>query len=641
MKKLLIIILALFLGMFFFYCNDTTSINNGNENASGNSSLKFNIIVPTVLSAYDVKVSINVNYNYPNPDPRDVVKYECNNRTESSQFIETIVPQLSVGTVRITCKIYYFQGSTNSTCDSNMTGWTLYCVATKSNVSVVANQLTRVPMDFICSENPAEFGDIEVMVDDVYMVKWIPGSTYVLPSTSTVLSSGQIVTGVLIEAYQGSSTTSTRIEIDAPNPPIYSSTPDGTFDIRVLVPQSLFTATSSPTIWLHAKKASPCLEKWEPVVLYQYHNEVTIILNQCSTASCTMSAIGWIGGGSNGWKTTNGATSNSDLKSFDAPCSVSLDSIGNIYIADYYNNRISKWDDNGNAIGWIGGGSNGWKTTNDAAGGSDYRSFNKPTHAFVDTSDNIYVADQFNSRISKWDSSGNAVGWIGGGSNGWKTISTTSSGYNELSSFNLPVGLWVDNGYIYVADKHNNRISKWTVSGNAIGWIGGGSNGWKTSGYTSSGNSYTSFTTPTHVFVNGSDIYVADHGAPNNRISKWNINGNAIGWIGYGSNGWSTQNGSSVSDSYSGFSRLHDVFVVSDIIAVADQENHRISFWNTNGTPIGWIGGGSDCLKTSNGTNYSQDYRAFNQMDGIWIKNNIMYIADKTNNRISKWSFGF
>ncbi|MBD3361874.1 hypothetical protein GF358_03730, partial [Candidatus Woesearchaeota archaeon] len=83
-------------------------------------------------------------------------------------------------------------------------------------------------------------------------------------------------------------------------------------------------------------------------------------------------AIAWIGGGSNGWKTIDGASLNSDYRSFTYPSGLSIDSAGNIYIADRANRRISKWNSAGSAIGWIGGGSNGWKTTSGAAAGSDY-----------------------------------------------------------------------------------------------------------------------------------------------------------------------------------------------------------------------------------------------------------------------------
>jgi hypothetical protein len=44
----------------------------------------------------------------------------------------------------------------------------------------------------------------------------------------------------------------------------------------------------------------------------------------------------------------------------------------------------------------------------------------------VDSSGYIYIADG-NARISKWDSSGNAIGWFGNGRDGWQTANYTST----------------------------------------------------------------------------------------------------------------------------------------------------------------------------------------------------------------------
>ena len=56
----------------------------------------------------------------------------------------------------------------------------------------------------------------------------------------------------------------------------------------------------------------------------------------------------------------------------------------------------------GNAIGWIGGGSKGWKTGNGPLVGLDYQSFSFPAGVFVDIAGYIYVAESYNHRISKW-----------------------------------------------------------------------------------------------------------------------------------------------------------------------------------------------------------------------------------------------
>jgi hypothetical protein len=230
-------------------------------------------------------------------------------------------------------------------------------------------------------------------------------------------------------------------------------------------------------------------------------------------------AIGWIGGGSNGWQTGDAPASGADYHRFNNTWGVAVDGSGNIYVAEANNHRISKWNRAGNAVGWIGGGTNGWQTGNAPASGADYQSFNQPYSVYVDGSGNIYVADTNNHRISKWDKNGDAIGWIGGGSDDWQTGDVPASGA-DFKSFNSPTDVCVDgSGNIYVADTNNHRISKWDKDGAAIAWIGGGLNGWQTGNAPVAGSDYRSFANPHSVCVNGSgNIYIADS---NHRISKW------------------------------------------------------------------------------------------------------------------------
>ncbi len=76
---------------------------------------------------------------------------------------------------------------------------------------------------------------------------------------------------------------------------------------------------------------------------------------------------------------------------------MTVDSSGNVYVADYGNNRIQKFDSNGNFItkwGSQGSGDGQFIQLNDVA---------------VDSSGNVYVADYGNNRIQKFDSNGNFI----------------------------------------------------------------------------------------------------------------------------------------------------------------------------------------------------------------------------------------
>ena len=362
--------------------------------------------------------------------------------------------------------------------------------------------------------------------------------------------------------------------------------------------------------------------------------ELDTTINQgCGTS------IGVIGNDLDGWNTSYSVSGGNSYKQFYYPNGIFVDASGDIYIAETYNNRISKWDSAGNAIGWIGGGSNTWKTSGVSASGNDVSSFNAPLDVFVDASGDIYVADSINERICKWDSAGNAIGWIGGGSNGWQSSSGALTG-NTLNSFNMPSGIHVDaSGDIYVADRRNHRISKWDSGGNAIGWFGNTASGWKLNNGSVSGTSFQSLNNPTAVFVDSlGNIFISDYA--NHRICKWTSAATAIGWIGGGSDGWKTTEtiGASGKD-YRSFYLPHDVFVDdSDVIYIADKNNHRICKWDSTGKALGWFGSGTIGLKRTNNVNPGTTYMYFNFPTGLFVDSlKHVFVVNYTNHNVSKW----
>jgi DNA-binding beta-propeller fold protein YncE len=95
---------------------------------------------------------------------------------------------------------------------------------------------------------------------------------------------------------------------------------------------------------------------------------------------------------------------------------------------------------------------------------------------------NLYIVDEGNYRIVRVDTaSGAATGWIGYG-NGWQSMATQPplSGSNLPDRFNRPSAIATDGTYLYIADRLNNRISRWAIStGNFAGWVGHGKIGWE------------------------------------------------------------------------------------------------------------------------------------------------------------------
>ncbi|CAF4350795.1 unnamed protein product, partial [Adineta steineri] len=71
---------------------------------------------------------------------------------------------------------------------------------------------------------------------------------------------------------------------------------------------------------------------------------------------------------------------------------------------------------------------------------------------FVDSSQNLYVADTYNNRV---------MFWANGSSSGTIVAGNGSLG-NSLNQINNPYGIWVDSGSnVYVADYTNHRVTKW------------------------------------------------------------------------------------------------------------------------------------------------------------------------------------
>ncbi len=136
-----------------------------------------------------------------------------------------------------------------------------------------------------------------------------------------------------------------------------------------------------------------------------------------------------------------------------------LDGLGNIYIADTFNHRIRKVDTSG-IINTVAG--NGIAGFSGDGGPATSASLNVPSGVFVDGLGNIYIADTFNHRIRKVDMSGIINTVAGNGIRGF-------SGDDSLAtsaSLDFPEGVFVDGlGNISIPDQRNQRIRIVDTSG--------------------------------------------------------------------------------------------------------------------------------------------------------------------------------
>ena len=156
---------------------------------------------------------------------------------------------------------------------------------------------------------------------------------------------------------------------------------------------------------------------------------------------------------------------------FNGPRDIATDATGDVYVADFLNNRVQKFDSSGNLLSVIGG------------GGGHGGELDLPTGVSTDAQGNLYVAEEGSNRISKFDSVGHFLLAFGkdvvtGGGTGFEVCTVAANckvGAQGTLGGELtePRAVATDGrGNIYVADTDNHRIEKFDASGNFVLAVG-------------------------------------------------------------------------------------------------------------------------------------------------------------------------
>ncbi len=155
----------------------------------------------------------------------------------------------------------------------------------------------------------------------------------------------------------------------------------------------------------------------------------------------------------NGTATFSGDGSKATAAELSFPSDVALDSAGNLYIMDQGNLRVRKVDTNGIISTYAGNGTQGFSGD---GGQATAASFNqRPNGLAMDNLGNLYVADTFNNRIRAVDAKGIITTIVGTGSQAF----SGDGGAAVAAEINQPYAVAIDKaGNIFVGDTGNNRI---------------------------------------------------------------------------------------------------------------------------------------------------------------------------------------
>lgn len=155
------------------------------------------------------------------------------------------------------------------------------------------------------------------------------------------------------------------------------------------------------------------------------------------------------GTGTNGYSGDGGMALGAKLYS---PSAVAVDPLGNIYVADYYNNAVRKIDASGIITTFAGTGVAGYSGDGGSAVNAKLRN---PSGVAVFGFGPVFISDQGNNVVRMVNSSGIITNYAGSYTNGY----TGDGGVATLAKLSSPKGIAVNSlNKLYIADFDNNVI---------------------------------------------------------------------------------------------------------------------------------------------------------------------------------------
>lgn len=222
------------------------------------------------------------------------------------------------------------------------------------------------------------------------------------------------------------------------------------------------------------------------------------------------------GNGTASYSGDGGAATNASLNLING---VAVDSAGNLFIADWGNNRVRKVNTNGIITTVAGGGAGGGTDGLGDGGSATNATLHGPVGLSVDAKGNLFIGDTVNERIREVSTNGIITTVAGGGTIGVGGDIGDGGAATNATFVNLN-GVAVDAfGNLFIAESGRNRIREVYVNG-MITTVAGGGAGGGTDGIGDGGVATNATTSgPGGIGLDGSgNLLIADSG--NNRIRR-------------------------------------------------------------------------------------------------------------------------
>lgn len=323
--------------------------------------------------------------------------------------------------------------------------------------------------------------------------------------------------------------------------------------------------------------------------------------------------------GTSGYNGDNGLATDALLNASE---NTAFDALGNMYIADYGNNRIRKVDAVSGIITTIAGtgtaGYNGDGITATTA------QLNTPADIAFDATGNVYIADEGNNRIRKINIASGIISTVAG--TGTAGYIGGDNGQATMAALNAPDGIAFNaSGNLYIADFGNNCIREVNTASGII---------------TTAANTATNTTINFGVyggsiaFDNSGNMYIsnADNIAADNIIRKVDAISGAVNIVcGTGAPGY---NGDNITAAIAQLDIPADiVFDTANNMYIADRGNNRIRKVDAISGIITTIAGNG--IGGYNGDGITATTAELDSPSSIaFDASGNMYISDYNNNRI-------